>query len=63
MPGELEGDFITESCYTNYLRGLKVQKFVLNAVQYEIRYKEFKYDVYGRILGYRAQLVNLANKK
>ena len=61
MPGALEGDFITKFVYKGYTRELDVQRFTLNAVQYEIRYKDYKYNDRGRIFGYTAQLVELTN--
>lgn len=64
MSGALEGDFITQFAYKGdyfYTRELELQKFTLNKVQYEIRYKDFKYNEQGKISGYTAELVELTN--
>lgn len=64
MPGALEGDFITKFIYKGsyfYTRELDIQKFTLNTVPYEIRYKDYKYNAQGRISGYTAELVELTN--
>ena len=64
MSGVLEGDFITQFAYKgdfSYTRELELQKFTLNKVQYEIRYKDFQYNEQGRISGYTAELVESTN--